>query len=180
MLHFLFSGGVCERGGSVSPLVSSVPVLLAHLHAAQARPVFPVSPPHLRPSLPAAAPGVALVSPQHLRLPRPDVPPRRSLPAPSGRGARRGGRFDRDAPPGRRESVPAGERRHKPGPDSSFSATGLNSKENFTCNPPPPTLRCYYSANTTQFLQNLCLNWISASPCDLNEGENISFPSLST
>lgn len=97
---FMFSGGVCRWDCGVSPLVSSVSVLLAHLHGAQARPVFPGPLPHLRPSLPAAAPGLALVRAQHLCLPPPDMSSRRSLLAPSGCGARCHGRLKNDAPPG--------------------------------------------------------------------------------
>lgn len=100
---FTFPGSVCQRGGGVSPLVSFVSVLLVHLHAAPARPVFAGSRPHLRLSLPAAAPDVALVPPQRLRLPRPDGRPRCSVLAPPGRGRgrRRHGCFDREVSPRR-------------------------------------------------------------------------------
>lgn len=65
-----------------------------------------------------------------------------------------------------------------PEPGSSCSVAELSSKDNISCKLIGSThtcvrAGCYYTGTVTTFLQNLCLNWISASPCDLNEGENI-------
>lgn len=87
-------GGIHEWGGSVSPLVSSVSVLLAHLHAAQTRPVCPGSPLQLPSSLPAAPPRLALVRCQHLCLPTSDVSPRSPVFASHGSGGWGCGHFD--------------------------------------------------------------------------------------
>jgi len=53
---FVLIGCINKRGSSVSPLVSSVPVLLALLHAAQTRPLRPGSGPQLPRSLLLAGP----------------------------------------------------------------------------------------------------------------------------
>lgn len=92
MMHFYLLGSVHEWGSSVSPLISSVSVLLAHLHAAQTRPVCPGS----CPQLPAAAPGLALVCCQRLCLPASDVSPCSPVLAPHGSGGWGFGHFDPD------------------------------------------------------------------------------------
>lgn len=74
-------------------------------------------------------------------------------------------------------------RLYKPEADSSFSFSGACNEDNFSLpcpSPAPPLSTVIIQQTHHNFSQNLCLNWISARPCDLNEGENISFQPLST
>lgn len=87
------AGRIHEQVSGVAALISSVSVLLDGLHAAQTRPVRPVSRPRRSPSVPAADLGCPLVRCHYLHLPAAHMPPRGPVPAPRGPGAWSRGRF---------------------------------------------------------------------------------------